>query len=110
LFNFFKKKDKTFKVYQNYPEQPYVSPDRDIDSWLKRVEMLPVQSVVAIEMMTRNKDGLLPGHIYLLHWLNKFTNKKVPVYFEFKYGINIEKEITFLQSESLDKAETRSCT
>lgn len=46
--------------------------------------------------MQRYDDGLLPGHIYMLYWLQKYTNKKVPAYFEYKYGIDFEKEKGFL--------------
>ena len=101
FFGLFKKKEKTIKHYQRYPEQPYISQNRDMNQWLERVAILPDQSLVKKEMMIRNKDNLLPGHIYLLYWSNKFSDKKVPVYFEFKYGINVEKEIIFLQSENL---------
>jgi hypothetical protein len=51
------------------------------------------------EMMIRYADGLLPGHVYMLYWLKKYTNKKVPAYFEYKYGVDFEKERAFLLNE-----------
>ena len=47
-------------------------------------------------MMTRYSDGLLPGHVYMLYWLKKYTNKRIPAYFEYKYGIDFCKEKDFL--------------
>lgn len=47
-------------------------------------------------MMTRYTDGLLPGHVYMLYWLNKFRGKKIPEYFEYRYGIDFYKEKQFL--------------
>lgn len=82
------------KFYYDYPETPYISDDRPND-WIERAEMFP-QSIISIEMMTRNADNLLPGHIYMLYWLKKYTNKNVPSYFEYKYGIDFEKEKNFL--------------
>lgn len=52
-------------------------------------------------MMVRNEDGLLPGHIYMLYWLNKFTNKRIPQYFEYEYGIDFEKEVILLRDREL---------
>lgn len=45
--------------------------------------------------MTPYSDGLLPGHIYMLYWLKKYKNKRVPAYFEYRYGIDFEKEKSF---------------
>lgn len=58
--------------------------------------MFPNQSLVSEAMMKRYPDGLLPGHIYMLYWLKKYTNKRVPSYFEYKYGIDFYKEKEFL--------------
>jgi SPP1 gp7 family putative phage head morphogenesis protein len=98
LLNFFRKKQNIPKYYKNYPEIPYISPNRDMEDWIKKVSMFP-NMVVKREMMIRNEDGLLPGHVYMLYWLNKYTNKRVPVYFEYKYGLDFEKEVHFLQSK-----------
>lgn len=85
------------KFYADYPETPYISNDRPKD-WIERAELFPAQSIIPVEMMKRYSDNLLPGHVYVLYWLKKYTNKKVPVYFEYKYGIDFEKEKDFLYS------------
>ena len=83
------------RFYADYPEIPFISDDRPAD-WIERAELLPKQSIISKETMTRFSDGLLPGHVYMLYWLKRYTNKKVPVYFEYKYGIDFEKEKAFL--------------
>ena len=80
------------KYYADYPEKPYISNERNIQEWLKRAEMFPSQSLVSRNMMIRYNDGLLPGHIYMLYWLKKYSTKRIPTYFEYKYGISFEKE------------------
>lgn len=101
IFDFWKKpQDKTKKkiialFYADYPETPYISDDRDRD-WIERATTLPKTTLVQRSMMVRFADGLLPGHVYMLHWLKKYTNKSVPAYFEYKYGIDFEKEKAFL--------------
>ena len=32
----------------------------------------------------------------MLYWIDKYKNKRVPSYFEYKYGIHFEKEKKFL--------------
>lgn len=81
--------------YADYPETPFISNERGAE-WLERAELFPKQSIIPKSIMTRYADGLLPGHIYMLYWLKKHTNKSVPVYFEYKYGINFEKEKSYL--------------
>lgn len=83
------------KFYFDYPEKPYISADRESE-WIERAEMFPASMLVKKQMMKRYADKLLPGHVYMLYWLKKYTNKKVPVYFEYKYGIDFEKEKEFL--------------
>ena len=91
------------RLYADYPEPPYISNDRKAD-WIDRAELFPKQCIIPKSMMERNADGLLPGHIYMLYWLKKYTNKSIPAYFEYKYGINFEKEKAFLlQNEYLDE-------
>ena len=85
------------KYYSDYPEKPFISEDREKNTnWLGQAEMFSDHSLVRKSMMQRLSDGLLPGHIYMLYWLNKYTNKRIPAYFEYKYGINFEKEKHFL--------------
>ena len=81
--------------YTDYPEIPYISNDRNHE-WIEMATTFPKTVPVQKAMMVRYKDGLLPGHVYMLYWLRKYTNKKVPAYFEYKYGINFETEKAFL--------------
>lgn len=106
LFNFFSKSEKTIpsiskytiydRYYSDYPEKPYISDDRNVRKWLEKADMFPAQSLVPKAMMVRYSDGLLPGHVYMLYWLNKYNNKKVPAYFEYEYGIDFEAEKDYL--------------
>lgn len=83
------------RFYSDYPETPFVSPDRQ-EKWIEQAVMFPAVSLVQKQMMKRYADNLLPGHVYMLYWLKRYTNKKVPSYFEYKYGIDFEKEKRFL--------------
>lgn len=88
------------KYYSDYLYDPFISEDREQNStWLKQVAMFPDQSLVKREMMTRFKDGFLPGHIYMLYWLDKYPYgyRRIPSYFEYKYGIGFVKELKLLQ-------------
>ena len=49
--------------------------------------------------MTRYSDGLLPGHVYMLYWIDKQNRKRIPSYFEYTYGINFYKEKNFLEDK-----------
>lgn len=89
------KKQIILTFYAFYPEIPYISDDRKAE-WIEMASSFPKTAVVQKEMMRRYADGLLPGHVYMLYWLKKYTNKKVPAYFEYKYGIDFEKERIFL--------------
>lgn len=85
------------KYYSDYPEKPFISKDRELYStWLKQVEMFPLSSIISKKIMTRFDSGLLPGHIYMFHWIKNIHRKRVPSYFEYKYGICFEKEYNFL--------------
>lgn len=84
------------KYYFDYEVKPYISDDRDMKDWAEKVKMFPKQNIIQRVTMTRYDDGLLPGHVYMLYWLGKYANKKVPAYFEYKYGINFEAEKDFL--------------
>ena len=86
------------KYYRNYPEKPYISQDRELNTnWMEQAEMFREQSIIPKSMMTRFPDGLLPGHIYMLYWIDKIHRKRIPVYFEYEFGIDFEKEKLFLQ-------------
>lgn len=80
------------RFYRGYPEMPYISQDREFNTqWLEH----PGETVER-RMMTRYPDGLLPGHVYMLYWLGKNARRRIPVYFEYRYGIDFEKERLFL--------------
>lgn len=93
-------KDKIYKKYYcSYPIKPFISLDRERNTnWLEQAENFPKQSIIPISVMMPFSDGLLPGHIYLLYWVGKNGQKRVPSYFEYKYGIEFEKEKKFLIS------------
>ena len=94
------------RFYSDYPEKPYISNDRP-KYWIEQAEMFPKQSIISESIMTRYADGLLPGHVYMLFWLKKYTNKRVPAYFEYKYGVNFEKEKLFLIECGLLNSENK---
>lgn len=83
------------QFYIDYPEIPYISNNRKKD-WIEQAVMFPTQNIIPKSIMTRYADGLLPGHVYMLFWLKKYTNKDIPAYFEYKYGLDFEKEKEFL--------------
>lgn len=86
------------KYYKHYPEKPYISQDREFNTnWMEQAEKFKEQSIIPKSMMTRFSDGLLPGHIYMLYWIDKIHRKRIPVYFEYEFGIDFEKEKVFLQ-------------
>ena len=78
------------KIYQNYPQIPYINPQRDLNTWLKDLKIGKAKLVPKRNMET-TPDGLLPGDLILL-WriaFGTFTNKSwFPKYFEYDYGID----------------------
>ena len=94
-------------IYDDYPEYPYINPDRD-PKWFKKLELGTVTRV-PIRNMQRTPENLLPGDIILL-WridLGTFTNETwYPKYFEYDYGIDaptrlqwlIEQKYAFVES------------
>ena len=91
-------RDKVYKkYYKSYPIKPFISMDREKNTnWLEQAEIFSKQSIIPISMMTQFNDGLLPGHVYMLYWINKNGQKKVPSYFEYKYGIEFDREKKYL--------------
>ena len=81
---------RTHPFYRDYPEQPYISPQRDLDAWEKTPDRFPY-GVVEKRQMQRLAEGILPGHVVMLwriHFGN-FTNESVhPQYFEYRYGVD----------------------
>lgn len=94
-------------IYKDYPEQPYISPKRDLDAWVKTPERFPYGKVAKAEM-TRLDEGLLPGHIVML-WrvgFGSFTTESViPSYFEYRYGV----EATEVLNTLMDKGYIELC-
>lgn len=86
------------KLYVDYPEIPYISPDRPLDSWLKKVK-LGTESLVPKRNMIRTPEGLLAGDIILL-WrisLGTYTTESwTPKYFEYDYGIDCPSSLAML--------------
>ena len=64
-------------------------------------------SPVKKDMMIRYPDGLLPGHIYLLYWLENIHRKRIPSYFEYRYGIDFAKERHFLFEQGFLDAQNK---
>ena len=104
--NLFKKETKKtvthtkipeIEFYKDYPNQPYISSNRDIDRWLTACQKEP-KYIVPYENMVRDDIGLLPGDIYLLYFLFRHRNKKFPYYFEYFFGIDVHKELQFLEA------------
>ncbi len=91
-------KNITHPVYQNYPEQPYISPQRDLKAWAETPEKFPY-GIVEKKQMERLPEGLLPGDVVML-WrihFNNFTNETtIPQYFEYRYGVNSDQSIAVL--------------
>lgn len=85
-------------LYSNYPEQPYISPDRDLKAWENNPDEFPY-GIVEKRQMIRLPEDVLPGDIILL-WrihFNNFTNAAIfPQYFEYRYGIDASKNLLHL--------------
>ena len=94
--------------FSDYPEMPYISKDRELyTDWIEQAKMFP-NSVISKKMMTRFSDDLLPGHVYMLYWLNKYSPKRrIPSYFEYEYGIDFIKELDFLRARGYLNAENK---
>lgn len=91
----------THPVYKDYPEQPYISKDRDLEAWINTPERFPYSRVSRASML-RTEEGLLPGHIVML-WLidvSSITNEFIaPQYFEYRYGVEAEESKQILQDK-----------
>ncbi|MBM7643098.1 hypothetical protein [Streptococcus loxodontisalivarius] len=92
---------KTFtEIYAGHEEMPYIAP--------KYEEELR-DKPIAKRQMVRTAEGLLPGHIILL-WriqFGSFTNESsFHKYFYTTYGIDAEKELSFLIEEGYVEVET----
>ncbi|MCA5012199.1 MULTISPECIES: hypothetical protein [unclassified Enterococcus] len=116
LFDFFKRETpketidldkeaaRIAAIYETYPEFPVMSADRDVDIWLQAIANGSV-TIVPKEHMTRNEDGLLPGEVLLLDWVNEkdSTFTDFPDFFEMEFGIDpVEATNKLLFSDYLD--------
>ena len=104
LFSFFKPKNKVEailnKYYKNFDRKPYISPNRNFDQWEEMVAMSP-KMLVQRDTMIPYEDGLLPGHVYMLYWIENVHRSQVPEYFEYEYGIDFAAEKKYLKKLDL---------
>lgn len=98
------------KLYQDYPNQPYVNPDRDLVQFAQDLSTGREQKV-SRQQMVSTEEGLLPGHIILL-WriaFGTFTNQSVfPKYLEYTYGIDGSAGLELLIDQGYAYLETPS--
>ena len=52
------------EMYNDYEVKPYISPERDLATWLLEAKPVPKRNMVRLE------EGLLPGDIILLWRIN----------------------------------------
>lgn len=95
-------KNITSIKYKDYPNQPYISPTRDLALWETNPERFPY-AVVEKSKMVKLKEGIFPGDLIML-WrigFDNFTTESViPAYFEYIYGLNIDaSKATLLKLE-----------
>jgi len=107
LFDFLKSDaDRiTDKYYKNYPRKPYISPNRDFKTWEAMVSAFP-DKLVKRSMMQPYSDGLLPGHVYMLYWIDQIHRSRIPEYFEYEYGIDFAAEKMFLRNNGYLKDDS----
>lgn len=94
------KKKVIDRYYKDYLNKPYISKDRElyVNDWFQQADLFP-NSIIPRKTMERFDDGLLPGNVYMLYWINKYPKKKkIPGYFEYRYGIDFMKELIVLKS------------
>lgn len=87
--------------YMDYPEQPYISTNRDMDVFIKEVSKSK-SKLVPKRNMERLDNGLLPGDIILLWRIShgNYTNETWTVkYFEYTYGIDAPAHLKKLINE-----------
>lgn len=96
------------KLYKDYPELPYIAPDRPLWKWLRDLD-LTSETKVPLRNMERTQEGLLAGDIILL-WrisLDTFTTDTwMPKYFEYDYGINAHQSLEDLLEEGYAEVES----
>lgn len=88
----------THPLYRDYPEQPYISPERDLAAWQAEPEKFPY-GVVAKKQMQRLPEGVLPGDVVMLwriHFGTFTTESVIPQYFEYRYGVESNESLATL--------------
>ena len=99
-----------WRVYQDYAEHPYTSPERDETVFANLIAQ-GKEKVVPKRHMVRTSEGLLPGSIILL-WRIAFetftTDSVFPKYLEYTYGISGENELQKLVSNQYAYMQTAS--
>lgn len=92
-------KKVTSIIYENYPEQPYISANRDVKAWEKNPSLF-AYDIVEKKQMIRLEEKVLPGHIIMLWRVNfdNFSNMStIPLYFEYKYGVDSHECLSTLE-------------
>ena len=77
-------------IYKDHQVKPYISPDRDIETWLLNPKPVPKRNMELLE------DNLLAGDIILLwriHFGTFTTEIWFPKYFKYTYGIDVPKNL-----------------
>lgn len=91
--------------YSDYPNIPFISQDREknFPHWIERDSEFV--GIVSKENMTPLPNGLLPGHIWLLYWINEINHKRIPGYFEYQYGICFMDGVSLLKEKGYIKKD-----
>jgi len=93
--------EKVREIYINHNELPYISPERNLEQWLKKANITSSEKVPK-RNMERTEEGLLPGDIILLWRISLGTYTTLPdfpKYFEYDYGINAPLHLEQLVKE-----------
>lgn len=92
---------KVQEIYKEHNEMPYISPERNLEQWLKKANVSSSEKVPK-RNMERTEEVLLPGDIILL-WrisLDTYTTlPDFPKYFEYDYGIDAPEHLKQLAEE-----------
>lgn len=93
-----KEEQRILAIYGDYEVMPYISPERDLATWLEEVKILPNKKVPKRNMVYL-EENILPGHIIIL-WRTQFGTYTTEIwtckYFEDMYGIDEPKERQWL--------------
>lgn len=87
---------------QNSAKEPYISPKRNMEAFQTQAKIFPSMQLDTRLLEPLEENGLLPGDVILLNWLNgKSSNSEFPRYFEYTYGINATSRLDFLSQQNL---------